>query len=164
VVVAAVLAVGDLAHGRGWAGRAVARLTPTTLRPMLLAVGLLGVMLAATLSQQALLGSPLVQYLRGYPTNPRAAAARQVLAALPPNGPVAVTNVLGPHVPMRRQIYFFPGNRAYSPTLVQGAKWIIGDRLNVNNGERDAIRALIASENWRTVVEAGDYVLLERLR
>lgn len=183
LVVAAVLAAGDLVHGRGWAGRALAaagrRLgairqrwpAPAGARP-LLAAGLTGLLLLATLSQHAVATthrqvvgapSPLVEYLRGYRPYERAAAARQVLEALPRSGPVAVTSELAPHVPLRRQLYYFPGNRAYSPALVEQARWVIGDRRRTL-GERAAVERLLAGGAWRKVLDVDDYVLLERIR
>jgi hypothetical protein len=125
------------------------------------AVLLAGVLLLATGSQQAALGGPLPAYLRGYPPDPRAAAARQVLLALPPDAPVAVTSQLGPHVPMRRQLYYFPGNRAYDAAGVERARWVVADRRRTTN-ERAAIERLQASGQWRTVLDVQDYVLLER--
>ena len=121
----------------------------------------MGLLLLATVSQQVVLGSPLLQYARGYRPAERAVAAQQVLAALPPETPVAVSSELAPHVPLRRQLYFFPGNRAYSPALVERAEWVLGDRRR-SEAERAAIEALERSGRYRVVLEVDDYVLLEQ--
>lgn len=163
VIVAAIYAVGDLAHGRGWLGRRLARWLAVPDRRPLVSSGLIGLLLLATLSQQMALGAPLAAYLRGYRPYERAAAVRQVLAALPAGGPVAVTSEVAPHVPLRRQLHFFPGNRAYSPALANDARWVIGDRRR-SPAERVAIERLLASGAWRRILDVDDYVLLERLR
>jgi uncharacterized membrane protein len=162
LVVAAVYAVGDLAHGRGWLGSRLRRWTSAPMHRTVLSSSLLGLLLLATLSQQMALGSPVAQFLRGYRPPDRAAAARQVLATVPA-GPVAVTSELAPHLAQRRQIYFFPGNRAYSASLIDNARWVVADRRRTP-AERVAVERLIASGNWRRVLDVEDYVLLERLR
>jgi uncharacterized membrane protein len=170
VVVAAVLAVADLVHGRTWLGRRLAglvgrRLASSAGRRHALAITLLGLMLVATLSQHLVLGSPVLQYLRGYPAYPRQAGAQALLAQLPAEAPVAVTNLLAAHVPLRRQLYFFPGNRAYPPELVERADYIIGDRRPRDGDRLDeagALDRLLASGRWRLVLQADDYQLLER--
>lgn len=169
VLLAGVLTAGDIVRGRGPIGRALGRLRAAPARAVVAPL-LLGLLLLATLSQHAALGSPLVQYLRGYPPHPRAAAAHQALAALPPEAPVAVSNVLGPHVPMRRGLYFFPGNRAYSPELIDRAAWVLADRgmgataQTPCPAECAAVERLQGSGAWRTVLDSDGYVLLERRR
>lgn len=188
VMVASILTIGDLAAGRHWLQR---RLGPTisqrrrprhqpadraAARPGGLPIGhsgsrariglaLVALMLVATASQHALLGSPLIPFLRGYPPYPRASAAQQILAQLPPTAPAAITNLLAAHVPLRRQLYFFPGNRAYASTLIQQADWIVGDRRAQSTlDEAGALDRLVASGAWRVVAEADGLVLLERIR
>ena len=90
---------------------------------------LVGVMLVCSLLQQETTTSWVQSYLLHHAPNPRASAGRALIWQIPKDAPVAITQKLAGDTPDRRSIYFFPGDPLYhSPTLVDRADYIIGDR------------------------------------
>jgi hypothetical protein len=116
------------------------------------------------LLQHLALGSELLRFVKQPGPSPRLAPARQLIAQVPADAPLAVTSQLAIHVPMRQQLYHFPGNDSYDPALVERAQYILGDRKRDEPHERDAIERLVSEGRWRVVAEASDFVLLERQR
>ncbi|HEX5502133.1 MAG TPA: DUF2079 domain-containing protein [Thermomicrobiales bacterium] len=136
-------------------GRAV-RLRAWPAAPVVL-VALLGLMLL----QQVMMGSEVVHFLKDPRPSPRLAAGEQLIREIPPDAPLAVTSQLGVHVPLRRDLYAFPGTDLYDPALVQRARYILGDRQR-SPEENAAIDRLVASGQWRVVDQRAGFVLLER--
>lgn len=125
------------------------------------AVGVGGVLLFLMALQHVLMGSEAVRLLKQPRPSPRLPAARAVVAAVPADAPLAVTSQLGIHVPLRRELYAFPGNDLYDPALVQRARYVLGDRQR-SPEESAAIDQLLTSGSWRLLREEGGFVLLER--
>ena len=123
----------------------------------------LGALLGLMLLQHLALGSELLRFVKQPGPSPRLAPARQLIAQVPPDAPLAVTSQLAIHVPLRQQLYHFPGNDSYDPALVERAQYVLGDPQRDYPSERDAIERLVSQGRWRVVAEAGDFVLLERL-
>ena len=115
------------------------------------------------LLQHLALGSEPQRFLKNPRPSPRLAAARQIIAQVPRDAPVAVTSQLGILTPMRQQLYHFPGNSSYDPALVARARYVIGDRQRDGRRENGDIEALIASGRWRVIAEQSDFVLLEQI-
>lgn len=111
--------------------------------------------------QHLLMGSEVVRMLKHPGPSPRLPAARAIIAAIPPDAPLAVTSQLGIQVPMRQDLYAFPGNDLYDPALVQRARYVLGDRQR-SAEENVAIDSLLASGRWQMVREEAGFVLLER--
>ena len=130
-----------------------------------------GMVLAATvgglcvlmLLQHLALGSEPQRFLKNPGPSPRLAAAREIIARVPPDAPLAVTSQLGILTPMRQQLYHFPGNSSYDPALVAQAQYVIGDRQRDNRRENGDIEALIASGRWQVITEQDDFVLLRQV-
>ena len=135
------------------------RATTGTAVPTVL-VALFGLMLL----QHLALGSELLRFVKQPGPSPRLAPARQLIAQVPADAPLAVTSQLAIHVPLRQQLYHFPGNDSYDPALVERAQYILGDRQRDEPRERDAIERLVSEGRWRVIAEASDFVLLERQR
>lgn len=108
------------------------------------------------------IGSEVLRFAKDPRPSPRLAAAQALIARIPADAPLAVTSQLGIHVPLRRDLYHFPGNSSYDPALVARARYILADRQRDFPRERDAIDALLRAGGWRVVAEANDFVLLER--
>jgi uncharacterized membrane protein len=150
VILAALVAVPVGIAILAWRGSA--RLPIATLAAVLMLMAL----------QYPAQGSELIRFAKNPHASPRLAAAQRIIARVPPDAPLAVTSQLGLQVPLRRQLYAFPGNSSYDPALVAHAQYVIGDRQRDFPREREAIDQLTASGAWRVVAEENDYVLLER--
>lgn len=131
-------------------------------RGLTLAVPIGGLCLLMLLQHLAL-GSEPQRFLKNPRPSPRLAAAREIIARVPPDAPLAVTSQLGILTPMRQQLYHFPGNSSYDPALVSRARYVIGDRQRDDRRENGDIEALIASGRWRVIAEQSDFVLLEQI-
>ena len=146
----------ETGRGGGWSGSRIAGLRAWPAVPLVL-VALLGLMLL----QQVMMGSEVVHFLKDPRPSPRLAAGEQLIRQIPPDAPLAVTSQLGVHVPLRQDLYAFPGNDLYDPALVQKARYILGDRQR-SPDENAEIDKLAASGSWRIVTERDGFVLLER--
>lgn len=155
----------------------IALLVPLTLLALLVGPAIIGVVLprvagrAVPLALAVLTGLMLLQYLaldsevirflKQPGPSPRLAPARALIARIPPDAPLAVTSQLAIHVPLRQQLYHFPGNDSYDPALVARARYVLGDRWR-SPEESAALDRLIQSGVWRVVAETSGFVLLER--
>ncbi|CAA9571882.1 MAG: hypothetical protein AVDCRST_MAG18-2072 [uncultured Thermomicrobiales bacterium] len=122
----------------------------------------LGGLCVLMLLQHLALGSEPQRFLKDPRPSPRLAAAREIIALVPRDAPLAVTSQLGIWTPIRRELYHFPGNSSYDPALVARARYVIGDRQRDDGREAGDIAALINSGRWRIVAEQSDFVLLEQ--
>lgn len=132
-------------------------------RPGLVTPLILGGLAVLMALQHLALGSEPQQFLKNPRPSPRLAAAESLIARIPADAPLAVTSQLGIHVPMRRELYAFPGNSSYDPALVARARYVLADRQRDNGREAGDIAALQQAGGWRVVAEASDFVLLERV-
>lgn len=122
-------------------------------------VALLGLMLLQHLALGS--GSAPLRFLKEPGPSPRLPAARGLIARVPPDAPLAVTSQLAIHVPLRQQLYHFPGNDSYDPALVERARYVLGDRAR-SPEEGAEIERLARDGRWRVVAEERGFVLLER--
>lgn len=136
----------------------VARLRVRVLWRVLPVAGALLLLMAL---QHLLMGSEVVRMLKSPGPSPRLPAARAIVADIPPDAPLAVTSQLGIHVPLRQDLYAFPGNDLYDPALVQRARYVVGDRQR-SAEENAAIDSLLASGSWQLAREEAGFVLLVR--
>jgi uncharacterized membrane protein len=122
----------------------------------------LGGICVLMLLQHLALGSEPQLFLKNPRPSPRLKPAQALIARIPPGAPLAVTSQLAIHVPLRQELYQFPGNDSYDPALVDRARYVLGDRQRDNGHEAQDIAALVQSGKWRIVAEQSDFVLLER--
>ena len=175
LMIAAIEVVGDIAAGRGPVGRALARRrqqatgsanlprrTPNAGHGTRVAATLVGVMLLGSVVQQETVNSPVQSYLLHRNPNPRAAAGRALIAQVPPDAPLAITQKLAGNTPDRRFIYSFPGDPKYhAPALVDRADYLIGD-MQLSDMEAAAITRYRADPAWEVVDERGGFVLMRK--
>ncbi len=138
---------------RGWR-----RLDGTTRARI---IGLL--LLASSLASNLAFRNPLPSIFFAHPPA-RLATARAILARVPPDVPVAASNLLAPHLPMRRDIFLVPGGDFhYAEHPEERADYIVldlqGDR---GDAERALMEQLLQRPDWRVEVQQDDYVLLVR--
>jgi uncharacterized membrane protein len=93
----------------------------------------------------------------------RAAAADVLIAMVPNDAPLGVTNALALRVPIRRFLYFFPGQEFYDAKLINKADYVLGDLRGGKGTETAALNALLANGQWQLVKRQGDFELLRRI-
>jgi len=124
-------------------------------------IGLL--LLVSSLGSNLAFRNPLPSIFFAHPPA-RLATARAILARIPPDVPVAASNLLAPHLPMRRDIFLVPGGDFhYAEHPEERAEYILLD-LQSERGEeeRALLEALRAQPTWEVLAEQDGYVLLRR--
>jgi hypothetical protein len=119
--------------------------------------------LAASLVSNLAWRNPLPSIFFGH-MPARAAAARALIAQVPPDAPVAATNLLAPLVPVRRDIFLVPGGDFYYAAHPEDrADYILLD-LQSEHGDDEAalLETLRGRPEWSVVDEREGYVLLGR--
>ena len=168
LMIATIEALGDLACGCGPVGRkfqrtlARVRLVHAS-RPSVVVAGLVVVMLGCSGVQQLTIQSPVLSYLRHHGPSRRAEAGRAMLATVPPDAPLAITQKLAGNTPDRRYLYSFPGDPLYhSPALVDRADYLIGDE-RLSDFERQQIVRYRVDPAWQVVDEHDGFILMRRV-
>ncbi len=94
----------------------------------------------------------------------RTSTAHALIARIPPDTPVAASNLLTPFIPMRRDIYLVPGGDFYyAEHPEERADYILLDLQSERGSEEKALlEKLRASPDWQVLAEQDDYVLLRR--
>jgi uncharacterized membrane protein len=169
LVIAAVEAVADMVERRGWIVSRVAAFWDhnawrrrLTANASLTALVLVALMLVFSIAQQETITSPIQSYLRHHGPNPRADAGRQLIAMVPNDAPLAITQKLAGNTPDRRYIYAFPGDPEYEDaSLVDRADYIIGDE-RLSTDEAASIARYRANPAWQVVDERGGFILMRK--
>ena len=166
IFVAAILAVAALARGTHPLLRALPRLRAWARpgREGTVATGLVLLMLALSVLQQGYTRpNKLGEFLHHDENAPRVAAVDALIRLIPPDAPLAVTSLAATRVPLRRDLYAFPGNASYDPALVDCARYILGDRQRDEGSEGGILDDLVAGGRWGLVQNEGDFELLRRV-
>lgn len=159
LTIAAIEAVAWLAGLRHRIGSLNELPARAVLSPYLLVL----VMLGGSIAQQATITSPVVSYLRHHERSPRAEAGRELLAQVPDDAPLAITQKLAGMMPDRRYVYSFPGDAKYhDPALIARADYLIGD-TDLSAAEMTAIARYRADPAWRVLDERGGFVLMGKV-
>jgi len=169
--IAAILAVAALADGTHPLYRLAPHVKDTLRRApaAAIAASLLVVMLALSLFQFAYTkpdkvaswaesGGRISQVDRN-----RVASLDLLIPMIPNDAPLSVTNVAALHVPIRRYLYFFPGQEFYDAALIDRADYILGDRRRDNGTEAAILDKLKVNGQWQLVKRQGDFELLHRI-
>jgi len=172
LMIAAIEAAADIAQGRGRIG---ARLLPgiaammrqqagSVRAPTAIATTLVVVMLGCSAIQQLTIASPVLSYVFHHEPSARADAGRALIAQVPHDAPLAITQKLAGNTPDRRYVYSFPGDPLYhSPALVDRADYLIGDK-QLSDFEQQSIARYRADPAWQVVDERGGFVLMRRVQ
>lgn len=123
--------------------------------------GLVGIVLLCSLSAEIWIGSPVWSWLkRGVPES--AAAANALIARVPPDASLGASNLIGPHVARRQELFFFPPrNEFYTDQALVRADYVLVD---VKTDEGDpALNELKTSKTWELVEQADRYLLFRRV-
>ncbi len=127
-------------------------------------IGALGlVLLLASVFCNLAFRNPLPSIVLGKPPA-RTAAALGLIARIPAESPVAASNLLAPHIPVRRDIFLIPGGDFhYAERPEERAEYILLDLESERGAEEAALMAeLLAGSEWRVEAEREGYVLLAR--
>jgi hypothetical protein len=171
IFIAGILAVGSLADGTHPLYRLVPRLRSIrlTVRTDIIAAGLVIIMLAFSLFQFGYTKpNKIGEWAKYHGTIPpaeasRAASADVLIAMIPNDAPLSVTNLLATRVPLRRYLYFFPGQEFYDAALIDKADYVLGDLRAGKGSEAGDLNALLANGQWQLVKRQGDFELLHRI-
>lgn len=163
---AAITAVSGLASGSHPLLRVLPRVGTwaRAQSPTRIATVFVAVMLCLSVVQQAYTRpSKVLRFLEHKQDSDRVAAVETLLPLIPRDAPLAVTNVAATRVPMRRYLYFFPGDRYYDPRNIDLAVYLLGDRRGGRGNEGHELDALLTNGQWELVRQAGDFELLHRI-
>ncbi len=171
LMIAAIEAAADIAQGRGVIGSCLIGFGATARRwagfvrmPAVTATALVVVMLGCSATQQLTIASPVLSYVLHHGPNSRADAGRALIAQVPRDAPLAITQKLAGNTPDRRYVYSFPGDPLYhSPALVDRANYLIGDE-QLSDFEQQSIARYRADPAWQVVDERGGFVLMRRIQ
>lgn len=119
----------------------------------------LGLLVVTTLASNLWLGNPALVWVTRQP-NPRTAAAREVIAQVPPDVKLAASSLLAPHVARREYFYFFPPHQFYTSNPVEVADYILIDKRS--DGDNPAVKKLLESGDWKVLFDKDDYMLVRR--
>ncbi len=167
--IATLLAVATIRDGTHPIVKMLPRLR--TLRPgkipVVLPSALVAILLLLSVVQQATLNPNRIGQAIHNRHNPRIASRVTSLHAaiklIPNDAPLAVTNLAADRVPMRRYIYFFPGDQYYDPALINRAAYVLGDRTQSNGTEAMLLDRLAANGQWEVIGRPGDFEVLHRI-
>jgi hypothetical protein len=120
-------------------------------------------LLLAALATNLLFRNPLPSIVFGK-APPRTETARAMIAQIPPDAPVAASNLLAPLVPVRRDIFLVPGGDFYYAAHPEDrADHIL---LDLESGRAEDEAALLEDlrrqPEWLVLEEKDGYVLLKR--
>ncbi|MDQ6831784.1 MAG: DUF2079 domain-containing protein, partial [Chloroflexota bacterium] len=93
----------------------------------------------------------------------RVASLHAAITLIPNDAPLSVSNLAADRVPMRRYIYFFPGDQYYDPALINRAEYVLGDRAQGNGTEATLLDQLAANGQWEEIGRPGDFEVLHRV-
>jgi uncharacterized membrane protein len=117
-------------------------------------------LIGAALGSQLVLRSPLISLATRERDTARIAAAHELMAMVPDDAPLSVTSQLGPHMARRRELYFFPGDDVIYPAeRATRGRYLLAD---LRESDVPRLRRLQQSDEWRTLAEREEFVLLER--
>jgi uncharacterized membrane protein len=87
---------------------------------------------------------------------------KALLAQIPANAPLAITNTWSPHVPPRQGLWFFRRRTLYSLEPEKEAQYIFAWKRGDDGREAQLVQEVLSGGQWQVQAERGDYVLLRR--
>lgn len=128
----------------------------------LLSVGIIVLLLIATLGAQLIIRSPLIHLATRPRDAQRIAYANWLVEQVPDDASVTATSAFGSHLARRRELYFFPGNIIYPPEYAERGHYLIADLNEVPPEDMPRLHALQQSAQWRTILEENGFLLMEQ--
>ena len=85
-----------------------------------------------------------------------------LLAEIPPDAPLAITNTWAAQVPARQGLWFFRRRSLYSMNPEKEAQYIFAWKRGDDSHEAKLIDEVLTDPHWQKIDQRGDYVLLKR--
>ncbi len=167
--VAAIGAIASLADGTHPLVRSFGKLHRDARFRARWSVLLVLPLLVLTLAQQVTTAPNRVGQWAAHRTDPavqrRVESVDLLITMIPPDAPLAVTNLAAVRVPVRRDLYQFPGDRYYNPALIDRAEYVLGDRIQgrTRGEEGELLDQLAQNGQWMLIKRQGDFMLLRRI-
>lgn len=119
--------------------------------------------LVLTLAESFWVGNPVVSQYRKE-LSPRVATARALLASVPPDAGLGISNHVGPFAGQRQRFYFFPPHEYYTHNTFEVADYILIDAQADGNsaGVKQGLEKLARDANWTLVTQRDGYVLYRK--
>ncbi len=87
---------------------------------------------------------------------------KALLAEIPEDAPLAITNTWAAAVPPRQGLWFFRRRSLYSMTPEKEAQYIFAWKRGDESRETKLIEEVLTDPRWQKIDQRGDYVLLKR--
>ena len=120
--------------------------------------------LALTLAENVEVGNPAVALWSISPSQRRVTAER-LIASVPSQAPLAVTNHVGPLAGRRTGFYFFPPHTFYTSDPMKVADYILIDQKSDGGGDsfQAALQTLQQSPRWKMLADRDGYLLFSKI-
>jgi uncharacterized membrane protein len=131
---------------------------------MTLLLSILGIFLSATNNPTNAVGNNPIK--KTFANAPRTdlATGEAILKEIPPDAPLAISNVWAAHVPMREGLWLFGIRKLYSVHPAQNADYIFADQRDLTDEEKALLKSLEADPTWQILDNQGNYILLKRIK
>lgn len=119
--------------------------------------------LVLTIAESFFVGNPVISQYRKGPS-PRAETARALVASIPADAALGISNHVGPFAGQRRGFYFFPPHEYYTHNTFEVAEYLLIDAQADGNtpGVKAGLAQLQNNPAWRLVAQRDGYVLYQK--
>ena len=124
-----------------------------------------GILIGVLVCANVIYKNPLISTLRYHESAARVAAAREIIAQVPPDASVSATAFLVPYLARREEVQIFE-RMVLDPTFVSlypfppEVEYFVGDR-RTSPEEEHAINVLQQDAGWQTLDEREGFILLQ---
>jgi len=119
--------------------------------------------LVLTLAESFFVGNPVVsQYRKGI--SPRVETVRALVASVPADAGLGISNHVGPFAGQRRGFYFFPPHEYYTHNTFEVAQYILVDVQADGNtpSVKAGLEQLLQDANWQEIAKRDGYALYQK--
>lgn len=119
--------------------------------------------LVLTLAESFLVGNPVIsQYRKG--ASPRVATVQALIASVPADAGLGISNHVGPFAGRRERFYFFPPHEYYTHNTFEVSDYLLLDvQADGNTPDvKAALDVLRSKPEWKRVEQRDGYVLYRK--
>jgi uncharacterized membrane protein len=119
--------------------------------------------LVLTLAEGWWVGNPVIaQYRKG--ASPRAETARALVASIPADAALGISNHVGPFAGQRQGFYFFPPHEYYTHNTFEVSEYLLIDAQADGNtpGVKAGLEQLQNKPGWKLVAQRDGYLLYQK--
>ncbi|MBI4670250.1 MAG: DUF2079 domain-containing protein [Chloroflexi bacterium] len=120
-------------------------------------------MLGLTIAESFVVGNPVVsQYRKGI--SPRVETVRGLVASVPAEAGLGISNHVGPFAGQRERFYFFPPHEYYTHNTFEVSQYILVDAQADGNtpGVKVGLEQLQSDPAWELLMQRDGYVLYRK--